>query len=243
MENGILKEKFEKYLIETVGEEPTQSEMKEIDKKVRVAFDKIYNKPDKDSKLIKDLYDRELSELWPRIVAHEATISEVDLFVKYSNINIKSQIASLASGIGVFEIFIAKEVNPEGKIFCIDISEGMSNKAQALVDKFKLKNIKVIVGDITKLPFESNSLDIVLIRRSGLSNDKRWIDVLKESLRVLKKKEESRLVYTVDADFTKPKKQIIKDLKNAGLDFVDIDMFTKKDGDVIQMITAKPVSS
>lgn len=236
-----LSEKFKQHLLNTVGATPTKIEIKEIDKKVRKSFDKIYNSPNKKPSFLKEEYDKNLSKVWARVVAHEASISEINLFLKYSNIKENSKIVSLASGICVFELFVAKEIANKGNVCCVDISNGMITEAKKFVKKLSLKNVKLIVKDITKLPFNTDSQEIVLARRTGLSNDDRWIEVLKESYRVLKKNEDSRFIYTVDHDFTKPLNLIKKDLSKANLKFIAQDAFLKKDQRRVDMIVAKPL--
>lgn len=240
-ENLSLSTKFHEHLLKTVGKRPTGPEIKKVNKQVRKSFDKIYNGHNKDPLFIKTEYDKRLSKIWGKVVAYEATVSEVELFLKYSGINQNPNIVSLASGLCIFELFIAKEFNKKGKMCCIDISDGMSNRAKKYVKKLKLNNVNILIKDITDLPIDSDSQNIVLARRTGLSNDEKWIKILKESYRVLKKEDSSRFIYTVDHDFNKPLNIIKEDLFKAKLSFIAEDYFVKNDGKRVDMIITKPI--
>lgn len=240
-ESLSLSNKFDEHLLKTVGKRPNKSEIDRVDRKIRKSFDKIYDSPNKNPLFLKKEYDKNISKVWGRAVAHESVVSEVNLFKKYSNIKDKSNLVSLASGICVFELFIAKEFIKNGKVCCIDISQGMSNQSRKYIKKLKLDNVKIVVNDIIKLPVRTNSQNIVLARRTGLSNDDKWINILEESCRILRKEEDSRFIYTVDHDFTKPLKEIKRNLRCAGLKFITQDNFIKGDGERVDMIVAKPL--
>ena len=229
-----------RHLLKTVGKKPTREEMTRINKQfIRPAFKKIYDNPDKPPALIRSIYDRTLSGIWDKLVADQSSFSEILLLKKYIKSGKYSRITSVASGLAVFELFLAKEFFPDGKILCVDISEGMNRRAEAYKKKLGAKNIDIITASATKLPIKRNSQDIVLIRRSGMSNDRRWNIVLKEARKVLKKKRNSRVIYTADADFTKPLVDIKTDLKRAKFKFVASERFRRGDGKLVEMIVAK----
>ena len=240
MKRGGLSVRFKQHLLKTVGKPPLNSEIKLIDKRLRRSFNKIYDSPNKSQSFLKREYDQRLSKAWPRVVANEASLAEVNLFRRYSKIKEESNLLSIASGIAVFELFVAKEFASKGKVTCIDISEGMSDQARKYLKRLKLNNVNLIVKDVSKIPLGKNSQDIVLARRTGLSNDDKWINILKEVYRVLKKDKNSRFIYTVDHDFTKPINQIKKDLLKAKLKLIRQDHFTKRNR--IDMIVARPLS-
>ncbi len=235
-----LEERFRKHLLATVGKKPTKKEMASINKKLRVDFNYIYAKPDRSPTAIKEAYNKRLSRLWARVVADDASFSEVRLLLKYVRIVPSSSIASVGSGLAVFELFLAKELAPQGTVYCIDISSGMSKRAAKLAKKLRCRNAKIITSSATKIPLLSSSQDIVLARRTGLSNDKKWRTVLREARRVMKNNARSRFVYTVDSDFNRPSTKIKANLKNANLKFISIKGFRKGNGGLVYMVIARP---
>lgn len=235
-----MKERFRKHLLDTVGAIPTDEEMSSVNKITKAEYKKIYDTPDKPITVIKTSYNKVLSRVWPKVVATTASFSEVVLLSRYVKFKPYYNITSLASGICVFELFLAKEFVPDGMIRCIDLSVEMNEQARALARKLKQRNIKIITASATNVPVQSNSQDVVLVRRSGLSNDKRWISVLKESHRILKKTRTSRFVYTVAEDFNKPIKSIKGDLLAVGFEFIAMRKFGIKEKAPSFMIIAKP---
>ncbi|MBE5729311.1 class I SAM-dependent methyltransferase [Candidatus Parvarchaeota archaeon] len=237
---NTLEEKFRKHMLDLVGEIPTKNEMYYINKITKVEYKKIYDKPNKPTSITMHSYNKVLSKIWPKVVASTASFSEIVLLSNYVKFKPYYNITSLASGLCVFELFLAKEFVSDGQIHCIDLSVEMNKQARALARKLKQHNIKIITASAAKPPIASNSQDVVLIRRSGLSNDKKWINVLKESYRILKKAYTSRFVYTVAEDFNKPTKIIKKDLLAANLEFIAIRKFGTKENAPSFMIIARP---
>src|SRR3989344_8958071 len=86
MDLKILKLKFKEHLIRTVGKKSTKKEMNLVDKKIRLIFNKIYNKPDKEEAFIIKAYNEKLSKLWKKVVANETLFQEVLLFYKYTKV-------------------------------------------------------------------------------------------------------------------------------------------------------------
>jgi len=232
-----LKTRFKKHLLETVGKEPGKKEMTLVFRKLKEEYSMLYGKPNKPLPVIRKSFNS-LSAIWPTLVAGTSSFSEITLLTKYAKISRNLNITSIASGLCVFELFLAKEFVPNGKIFCLDLSEEMNKRAKALKRKLKQKNINIVTASATKIPVKSNSQDIVLARRTGLSNDKRWTAVLKEAYRILKKNPSSRFIYTVATDFNKPVKNIKKDMDRAGLEFIAIEKFGVKEKRPAFMIIA-----
>ncbi|MBS3077006.1 hypothetical protein J4233_01910 [Candidatus Pacearchaeota archaeon] len=143
MNKKLLKQRFKNHLLKTVGRKPTKKEMVEIERKIKVSYGKIYDKPNKEEFVMKKIYDNELSKVWGRVVANEDLSPEVILFSKYTNVTPNSHITSFASGLAVYELFLAKEIVPLGKISCIDISDGMNKIARKFAKKLNQNNIKL----------------------------------------------------------------------------------------------------
>lgn len=241
MGKNELTLKLKNHLLNTVGRKPTKKEMKKVNQKIKPIFAKIYAHPDKITTLIKRGYDAELTNLWISVVANESFAPEMDLFLKFTKVKPHYKITSLASGLAVYELFLAKEYAPMGKISCIETSPEMNKIAKKFAEKTKQTNVNIITASATKIPIKNNSQDIVLARRTGLSNDKKWKTVLDETYRIIKKREESTLIITVDRTFNKNIGQIKSYLKKANFKFIDIKNFKRSlDTILVSMIIAKP---
>lgn len=68
----------------------------------------------------------------------------------------------LGSGRGNDVIRMAEQVGPEGYAYGIDISEGMVEKARKNLEKFEIKNAEILRSDLTRLPLDSRSVDLVI---------------------------------------------------------------------------------
>jgi ubiquinone/menaquinone biosynthesis C-methylase UbiE len=236
----LLEKRFREHMLKAVGKKPTKVEIASINKRIRKDFDRIYSKPDVRQSVIKEAYDKRLSRIWGRRIAGEASFSEVRLLLKRVHIGNDANIASLASGLAVFELFLAKEVVPQGTLSCIDISDGMNRRARRLVGLLKCSNARIITAPATKTPIKSGSQDIVLVRFTGLTNDKRWKTVLSEAHRIMRDKPDSRLVCASDADFTKTKGEMGADLRGAGMKLIAMERFRKGNGKSAYMFVARP---
>ncbi len=241
MNNQELKEKIKKHLLLTVGNKPSAEEIKLVGAGIQKGYDKIYDGFDKEESLIAKVYTKDLSKYWIRVVANEDLIHEF-LSLK-ENVNIKSDynIASFASGLAVFEIFLAKELVPHGFVSCFDISDGMNKIAREYVNKLNQKNIKIVTSSVLSIPLENDSQDLVIARRTGLSKDKRWINVLKEAYRILKKQESSNFIYTVDKEYNDSLDKIKSSLEKADLRFIEMKESHSSNNGPVCMILAKPL--
>ena len=74
-----------------------------------------------------------------------------------------STVADLGAGSGYFTVRLAKAVGTAGKVYAVDIQQGMLDLLQRAVAKEKLTNVVPVLGavDDPKLPDES--LDLVLM--------------------------------------------------------------------------------
>jgi ubiquinone/menaquinone biosynthesis C-methylase UbiE len=240
MNKEELEEKMKDHLLMTVGGKPSKEEADLIDAEVRKGYDKIYDGTDKDESLIAKVYTKELSKYWVKVVANEDLVQEFLSFQENVKINPKYKIASLASGLAVFELFLAKEIVPNGFVTCVDISEGMNEIAKKYADELNQKNIRIITSSVFEIPIESDSQDVVIARRTGLSKDKKWPNVLKEAYRILKKQETSCFVYTVDKIYNDPLNEIEPLLQGVNLKLVKMIESHSSNNGVVCMIIAKP---
>ncbi len=237
-----LSAKLKEHMLNTVGKKPTKNEMKSINKQIKPLFSKIYAHSDKITTFVKTGYDAQLTKLWIPTVANESFLKEIKLFLKFTRIKPNYKIASLASGLAVYELFLAKEYIPQGKVYCIELSREMNKYAAAIVKRINQRNVKILTASATNLPLKNNSQDIILARRTGLSNDQKWGQVLNESYRILKKNKDSTPVITVDKVFNKKLGEIKADLKKANFNLITIKDFRRnKDELVVSMTIAKPL--
>jgi len=231
-----IRKKYKNFLKKTIGKSSTKKEMHLISQRMK-ELDSLSKVKKPKNQEVKSLYDEELSSFWEKIVSYENKGDEIALLCKNIKLNKSSEMLSIASGISVFEMFIAKEFLTSGKIVCIDFSEGMIKTAKKIVKKAGIKNLELLVADAKKIPAKSNSKDLILARRTGLSDTNDWPKVLKEVKRLLRDKY-SIFVYTVHRDFSKSEEKIKLELKSAGLNFIKKTYFKEKDGDKIEMIIA-----
>ncbi len=68
----------------------------------------------------------------------------------------------MGSGRGNDVIRLAEEVGERGYVYGIDISEGMITKAKANLEKFEVTNAEILKAGLESLPFEVNSVDLVI---------------------------------------------------------------------------------
>ena len=82
--------------------------------------------------------------------------------VDYSIIKQGNICVDLGSGRGIDTIKMAEKTGETGHVYGIDISEGMIKKAKNNKEKFNIKNVSFIKAGLESLPFEDNSIDIVI---------------------------------------------------------------------------------
>ena len=75
---------------------------------------------------------------------------------------------------------------PLAEIICLDYSEDMLNQARARFEKHNLTNVQCIQGDVSNLPFEDETFDI-LVSMNGIHAFPNKKQAFSEIFRVLKK--------------------------------------------------------
>lgn len=94
-------------------------------------------------------------------------------------------VIDLGSGAGFDAILAAQQVGPQGRVTGIDMTTAMLEKARANATSLELGNIEFRQGYIEQLPFDDNSVDVIISNGViNLSPDKET--VLAEAFRVLK---------------------------------------------------------
>ena len=94
-------------------------------------------------------------------------------------------VLDLGSGAGFDAFLAAKKVGNSGKVFGVDMTDEMLEKAKENAKKGGFTNVEFKKGDIENLPLEDNSIDVVISNCViNLAPDK--AKVFKETYRVLK---------------------------------------------------------
>ncbi len=106
--------------------------------------------------------------------------------INHAGASFREICADLGSGKGIDVIKLAEAVGPEGKVYGVDISDGMIIKARKNALKFDVKNVEFIQSELESLPFKDNELNLIISNCTiNHANDKR--KVWKEIFRSLKK--------------------------------------------------------
>lgn len=102
-----------------------------------------------------------------------------------ANLKEGETVLDLGSGAG-FDCFLAaSKVGSSGRVIGVDMTPEMIEKAKENAKKYGMKNVEFRLGEIEKLPVESNSVDVVISNCViNLSSDKP--KTFKETYRVLK---------------------------------------------------------
>lgn len=105
--------------------------------------------------------------------------------VALSNIQEGDVVLDLGSGAGFDAFLAARKVGESGKVIGVDFTEDMIEKSRGLAAKYGFKNVEFRLGDIENLPFENESVDVIISNCViNLAPDK--LKVFKEAYRVLK---------------------------------------------------------
>ena len=97
----------------------------------------------------------------------------------------QDSVLDVATGPGEPALSVAALAGPDGKVFGVDLIQGMVAAARAEAERLKLKNAKFDVAFADDLPFAANTFDAV-ISRFGVMFFPSPVDGVREMLRVLK---------------------------------------------------------
>jgi len=101
---------------------------------------------------------------WYDIIAGRFERKYRNAGLEKSNIKKSETVLEIGFGTGHCILAIAQSVGNTGKVYGIDISEGMFNITLArLRDAGLLDRVKLMCGDAVKLPFESNFFDAIFM--------------------------------------------------------------------------------
>lgn len=94
-------------------------------------------------------------------------------------------VLDLGCGAGLDLYFYSQAVGAKGKVYGLDISEAMVNKAKENMKKMKIKNVEILTGHSDSLPFSDNFFEVVA--SNGIYNLSPGKEaVMREVFRVLK---------------------------------------------------------
>lgn len=94
-------------------------------------------------------------------------------------------VLDLGCGAGLDIYFYARAVGPQGKVYGLDISEDMVNKARGNMELAGVKNVEIKCGHSDRMPFADNFFDVAASNGIyNLSPDKEG--VMRDVYRVLK---------------------------------------------------------
>jgi len=82
--------------------------------------------------------------------------------VSYSNAGKGEVCVDLGSGKGTDVLRLAEEVGDTGKVYGIDVSEGMLRKAQKNADKLGISNVKFVKSELEDLKVDSDTVNLVI---------------------------------------------------------------------------------
>ena len=167
--------------------EMSSDEIKEAvkEKYSRVAKDPCatFNFPVGKEFAIKVGYPKEILDKLPRSMYESFTgANNPQPFIELKKGDI---VLDLGCGAGLDLYFYAKAVGGNVKVYGLDISEDMTNKAKANMDAVGIKNVEIKCGHSDNLSFQDNFFDVVASNGIyNLSPDKEV--VMREVFRVLK---------------------------------------------------------
>ena len=100
--------------------------------------------------------------------AVEGYVAEADLGLgcglptEHANIKPGETVLDLGAGAGI-DAFVARRlVGEEGQVYGVDMTPDMVAKARANAEKLGYRNVEFRLGEIERLPFERDSIDIVI---------------------------------------------------------------------------------
>jgi SAM-dependent methyltransferase/predicted DsbA family dithiol-disulfide isomerase len=70
-------------------------------------------------------------------------------------------VLDVGSGSGTDVLFGYLRAGPKGKVFGLDITDAMIEKARANIEKMGAKNVKILKGNATEIPLDDASVDVV----------------------------------------------------------------------------------
>jgi cyclopropane fatty-acyl-phospholipid synthase-like methyltransferase len=95
----------------------------------------------------------------PERIAEEQPDKALDLM----NLKPGMQIADIGSGVGYMTLRMAKRVGPTGKIYGVDLQQGMLDKLKENAKAEKITNVETILGEPADPKLPAGKIDMVLM--------------------------------------------------------------------------------
>ena len=167
--------------------EMTQDEIKEV---VREKYSKVakepavtFNFPVGKTFALKVGYPKEILDKLPQSMSESFTGANNPQ--SFTDLKKGEVVLDLGCGAGLDLYFYAKATGKNGRVFGLDISEDMVNKAKANMEATGIKSVEIKCGHSDNLPFQDDFFDVVASNGIyNLSPDKE--KVMGEVFRVLK---------------------------------------------------------
>lgn len=98
----------------------------------------------------------------------------------------KMNVLDIGFGLGFPTIELANRLGSSSKVYGIDPWMEASERAQAKIDYFKIKNIEIIEGVAERIPLQNKTIDLI-VSNNGLNNVNDLKTVIQEINRISKK--------------------------------------------------------
>lgn len=105
--------------------------------------------------------------------------------LKYIRLEQGYNVLDLCCGTGDWTMLLANSIGKNGKVFALDFSPAMLEQCQKKINRAKLNNVKLCLGNALQIPFSNDYFDVVTIG-FGLRNTRNYKKVLQEMYRILK---------------------------------------------------------
>jgi hypothetical protein len=158
----------------------------------RLKHEKPGKRPKRSAKLYSELARFERGLQTPEFLEHQ-----LNSLLSLANFQPSDSVASIGSGIGLTETFIAKNILHNGKMICLDFAHGASKEAKKIKAKENATNMSIITASGTNLPLRPGTQDFVISIQNNTPNTSVWGGVLEETRRVLKPTQRARLIFTI----------------------------------------------
>ena len=113
------------------------------------------------SQILAQLGGRSADE-WISQLGREGRVSrlKIDEVVSYLNLKPGDNVADLGAGSGVFSGPLARSVAPEGKLFSVEIDQGLLNHIKERTEQEGLTNVHTVLGKFDDPNLPTNEIDV-----------------------------------------------------------------------------------
>ncbi|MBI4484873.1 MAG: methyltransferase domain-containing protein [Acidobacteria bacterium] len=105
------------------------------------------------------------AEEWVKTLDSPTRIAglKVDETVERLKLKPGDVVADIGAGSGIFEGSLAKAVAPGGKVFAVDIDQGLLDAIEKRTQEFKLTNVQTVLGKFTDPSLPTHEVDLAFI--------------------------------------------------------------------------------